>query len=72
MMSELDNRFSQELLHRAAGWFERLRGPNVAEVRSDFEAWVTKCPLNRLAYKRVGEEFAMSRFLAAERRNRSD
>jgi len=46
------------LLREAALWFARMRGPDAAEHREAFEAWLRRGALHRTAYNRAAEIFA--------------
>lgn len=48
----------------AAGWFARMRGPDAADSRSDFDTWLAQAPEHRGAYNRAAEIFAMGKLLA--------
>lgn len=48
----------------AAHWFARLRGPDAAAHRADFEAWLATSAAHRTAYNRAAEIFAMGKLLA--------
>lgn len=55
-----------QLLHEAATWFARMRGPDAEADREQFEAWLKRGALHRQAYNRASEIFAMGKLLAED------
>ena len=60
---EEDQAAHDSLLREAAAWFARLRGPNAEASREAFEDWLSRDALNRRAYNRAAEIFAMGKLL---------
>ncbi|WP_132392751.1 DUF4880 domain-containing protein [Novosphingobium sp. PhB165] len=67
---KLKAEYSAELLIEAAVWFARIRCADAVNFQAAFERWMGNHSLNRAAYQRVGEIFAVARFLASEGRKR--
>lgn len=63
-MSEPGPRRSEGLFEEAAAWFARMRGPEAEASRGEFEAWLSRGALHRLAYNRAAEIFALGKILA--------
>ncbi|WP_342250288.1 FecR family protein [Sphingomonas sp. OTU376] len=57
---------SNQLLDEATLWFARMRGPEAAGHRPDFEAWLARGALHRAAYNHAAEIFSFGKFLAEE------
>jgi len=56
-----------QLTEEASAWFAKMRGPDAPVHRPAFDTWLARGALHRSAYNRVGEIFAMGRFLAEEK-----
>lgn len=52
-----------QLLEEASFWFARMRGPDAAQYRTEFDAWLGLGASHRGAYNRAGEIFALGKFL---------
>lgn len=50
----------------AAHWFSRMRRPDAALFKPDFEAWLAASPDHRSAYNRVAETFSLGKNLTTE------
>jgi transmembrane sensor len=60
--SETPQRHGQ-LRDEAANWFAIMRGPDAEIRRDEFEAWLARGAVHRLAYNRIAETFSNGRFL---------
>lgn len=63
-MSEPGPAGKEALREEAARWFARMRGPEAEASRDAFDAWLSLGPLQREAYSRAAEIFAMGKLLA--------
>jgi transmembrane sensor len=52
-----------QLREEAAKWFVIMRGPEAEIHRNEFEAWLARGAVHRLAYNRIAETFSNARFL---------
>lgn len=48
---------------RASDWFARMRGPDAAELREEFESWRTSDPAHAAAYERLLHHWERTAFL---------
>lgn len=55
-----------QLMHEAAHWFARMRGPEADDIRAEFETWMARGALHRAAYNQAAEIFALGKFLAED------
>ncbi|NKJ02406.1 FecR domain-containing protein [Novosphingobium sp. SG707] len=52
-----------QLRDEAADWFTIMRGPEAETRRQEFEAWLARGALHRMAYNRIAETFSLGKFL---------
>ncbi|MDR6709304.1 transmembrane sensor [Novosphingobium sp. 1748] len=64
MMEEAETpRSHGQLRDEAADWFTLMRGPEAENRRLEFEAWLARDAVHRLAYNRIAETFSLGKFL---------
>ncbi|WCT79099.1 FecR family protein [Novosphingobium humi] len=52
-----------QLRDEAADWFTIMRGPDAETRRQEFEAWLARGAVQRMAYNRIAETFSLGKFL---------
>jgi transmembrane sensor len=57
---------SESIREAAAEWFARMRRPDAARFKHDFEAWLAESSDHRSAYNRIAETFSLGKNLVSD------